>query len=540
MAQPDEYTPSHEFLTNEGANPDFPGSELDIEFTNLKETTDQIRDNLALIQRDDGEIANRTIGSDQLKDSLRTGALVNFSQWASEISYAQGAIVVYGDSFYRCLVAHTGGTFATDLSNAKWVLLGDLPVSTTPGPEGDPGEKGWAPVLAVASDGSRRVFQVADWSGGEGTKPAIGSYVGASGLVAAIGDAVDVRGPAGSGDLTGPGSATVGNIVVFNNTGGTLTADSGIAATSLAPKASPTFTGTPAAPTAAGGTNTTQIATTAFVKAAIDALIASAPGALDTLDELAAALGDDANFATTVTNALAGKAAIASNLSDLSSKQSGFDNLSLKGADIASASTINLDTATGSIVDVTGTTAITAITLSEGKRRIVRFTGALTLTNGASLILPGGANITTAAGDFAIFAGYATSVVRCVVYVKASGKAVIAPAMSEITGTALPAVGYTATSYSAGTKSSGTFTVDPTLGNFQHATNGGAHTLAPPSSVCTMIVEYVNNGSAGAVTTSGFTYVTGDTITTTNGHKFAFFITKTQNYSHLHVQKLQA
>lgn len=74
-----------------------------------------------------------------------------------------------------------------------------------------------------------------------------------------------------------------------------------------APLASPTFTGTPAAPTAAGGTNTTQIATTAFVKAAIDALISSAPGALDTLDELAAALGDDANFASTVTTALANR-----------------------------------------------------------------------------------------------------------------------------------------------------------------------------------------------------------------------------------------
>lgn len=76
--------------------------------------------------------------------------------------------------------------------------------------------------------------------------------------------------------------------------------------------ASPTFTGTPAAPTAAGGTNTTQIATTAFVAAAIAALIDSAPGALNTLDELAAALGDDANFAATMTNALALKAALAS------------------------------------------------------------------------------------------------------------------------------------------------------------------------------------------------------------------------------------
>jgi hypothetical protein len=75
----------------------------------------------------------------------------------------------------------------------------------------------------------------------------------------------------------------------------------------LAPLASPALTGTPTAPTASGGTNTTQIATTAFVKAAIDALIGGAPGALDTLDELAAALADDASFAATITTALAGK-----------------------------------------------------------------------------------------------------------------------------------------------------------------------------------------------------------------------------------------
>jgi hypothetical protein len=76
--------------------------------------------------------------------------------------------------------------------------------------------------------------------------------------------------------------------------------------------ASPAFTGTPTAPTAAGGTNTTQIATTAFVQAAIAALVSGAPGALDTLNELAAALGNDANFASTVTNALALKAPLAS------------------------------------------------------------------------------------------------------------------------------------------------------------------------------------------------------------------------------------
>jgi len=75
---------------------------------------------------------------------------------------------------------------------------------------------------------------------------------------------------------------------------------------------SPELTGTPTSPTAAAGTNTTQIATTAFVSTAVANLVASSPAALDTLDELAAALGDDTNFATNITNALAAKASLAS------------------------------------------------------------------------------------------------------------------------------------------------------------------------------------------------------------------------------------
>ncbi|EGC5567221.1 hypothetical protein H9J45_001720 [Escherichia coli] len=87
-----------------------------------------------------------------------------------------------------------------------------------------------------------------------------------------------------------------------------------------APKASPALTGTPTAPTAAQTVNNTQIATTGFVKSAIAALVASSPAALDTLNELAAALGNDPNFATTVTNALAGKQPLDSTLTNLSGK----------------------------------------------------------------------------------------------------------------------------------------------------------------------------------------------------------------------------
>lgn len=87
-----------------------------------------------------------------------------------------------------------------------------------------------------------------------------------------------------------------------------------------APLASPGLTGTPTAPTAAQTANNTQIATTAFVKAALAGLVGSSPAALDTLNELAAALGNDPNFATTMTNALAGKQPLDSTLTTLSGK----------------------------------------------------------------------------------------------------------------------------------------------------------------------------------------------------------------------------
>jgi hypothetical protein len=123
-----------------------------------------------------------------------------------------------------------------------------------------------------------------------------------------------------------------------------------------APLASPALTGTPTVPTAAAGTNTTQIASTAFVAAAIGALIDAAPGALNTLNELAAALGDDPNFATTVTNALAGKLAAASNLSDLANIAVARANLGLGSLATQNASAVAITGGTLSGVALDGGT----------------------------------------------------------------------------------------------------------------------------------------------------------------------------------------
>lgn len=110
-------------------------------------------------------------------------------------------------------------------------------------------------------------------------------------------------------------------------------------------------------------------------------------------------------------------------------------SMGIKGADIASATTTDLSTATGDYVDITGTTTITGLgTANSGVEKTVTFTGILTLThNATSLILPGGANITTAAGDSAFFKSRGSGNWRCISYTKADGTAVVAPASNPFT-----------------------------------------------------------------------------------------------------------
>jgi hypothetical protein len=103
-----------------------------------------------------------------------------------------------------------------------------------------------------------------------------------------------------------------------------------------------------------------------------------------------------------------------------------LDAVTFYGTAVASATTINLDSATGDYVHVTGTTTIEAVTLASGRERKVVFDDALTLThNATSLILPSGTNITTAAGDVAVFRGEGSGNTRCISYTKASGLPVI-------------------------------------------------------------------------------------------------------------------
>jgi len=128
------------------------------------------------------------------------------------------------------------------------------------------------------------------------------------------------------------GTQTSSTISDFN------TSVSGLVNGIYAPLSSPSFAGVPTAPTASSGTNTTQIASTAFVRTEISNLISAAPSALDTLNELSAALGNDPNFATTITNNLASKANLsgATFTGSVSGPSGNFTSLKVNNVDVSS------------------------------------------------------------------------------------------------------------------------------------------------------------------------------------------------------------
>ena len=111
-------------------------------------------------------------------------------EWHTDVDYEHPTIV-YGSDFnlYRSVRSNSSVDPTTDADESDWRGFSGM---------------GWTPVLAAVPNGMRRVLQVADWTGGDGDKPAAGQYLGSSGFVTAVADAVDFRGPAGP---TGPGGA---------------------------------------------------------------------------------------------------------------------------------------------------------------------------------------------------------------------------------------------------------------------------------------------------------------------------------------------
>lgn len=128
MAQPTAYSPATDFSDFEASNPSTPkgGAALDTEFTALETTTDEILANLALIQADDGSLKNEVVSPDKLTPAalaLITGGYDFRGDWLTGQSYLVGDMVRQNSLSYVCVVAHTSGTFSTDLAAEKWFLF---------------------------------------------------------------------------------------------------------------------------------------------------------------------------------------------------------------------------------------------------------------------------------------------------------------------------------------------------------------------------------------------------------------------------------
>ena len=151
--------------------------------------------------------------------------------------------------------------------------------------------------------------------------------------------------------------------------------------TAKAPLASPTLTGNPVAPTQSAANNSTRIATTAYADTAAANLVDSAPAALNTLNELAAALGDDASFSTTVTNSIATKLPLAGGT------MSG--NIAMGGNDISGGGTITGTFVGGITSNVTGNASGTAATVTTAAQSAITSLGTLTTLTVDNVIING-------------------------------------------------------------------------------------------------------------------------------------------------------
>lgn len=376
MAQPTPYVPSFDFSDFSTLNPDTPqpGVSLDAQFNALKLTTDETLANLELIQRDDGLLANGIVTPDSLSDELYAG-ISRAVPWATATVYEAGDLVWYLSKLYSVNAGFTGNS-TTDptVDTGRYTLILDMT----------------ATVPDVITQEAQDAADAADASADAAAASAalITSIVGSATYLWA-GTATGAANTIVLTPVPAMTSYGVGHKLRFlvgtTNTGAvTMNTDNALGSTTIR-------------------------------KSIGDALVNLAPGDLK-----------------------AGTIAEIEYISEAAGYQLLNPPTYSQGTAVASATTVNLDGANGDYISITGTTAITGITLAQGRERTVTFAGILTLTHGASLLLKNnGSNIVTAAGDSAVFRGEASGVVRMISYTPATGQPIASVIYSKIATAAI-------------------------------------------------------------------------------------------------------
>ena len=126
MAEPTRYTLSYDFTSFQASNPSdpLPADRVEIEYNNLSTTTGEIIDNLNLIQKGDGTLANGIVKTENLATELTIG-LESPVAWANGVAYTVNQTVIEANVLYRCAIAHTSSVFATDLAAVRWIEVAD-------------------------------------------------------------------------------------------------------------------------------------------------------------------------------------------------------------------------------------------------------------------------------------------------------------------------------------------------------------------------------------------------------------------------------
>lgn len=391
--------------------------------------------------------------------------------------------VVDGSGYRKITLAYVGGAGSIANAEACWLFF------TATGDKGADG-LGAGDFTGPASSVTDNIVTFAGTTGKAGKDSGVKASDLIAGPASAVADNIATfNGTSGkvakdsgikaSDLIVGPATSIADNIATFSGTTGKIAKDSGVGVSSLAPKVSPAFTGSPTAPTQTAADNSTKIATTAYADAA--------------------ATGAASGKANTASPAFSGTPT----------------------APTASPGTNSTQLATTAYADASATAA------ASGK------------ANTASPTFSGTPSAPTATTGTNTTQLATTAFVKAAIDVVLGGVSAAFDTLSEIAAAMMQkaadnlglTAGFTSVVVDDGTKSSGTYTPAPLGGNYRKITANGAFTLAAPSTSNSfnMTIDITNGASAGVISFSGFVagHPKGDAYATTNAAKFKLHVSKT-------------